>query len=59
MNENHLHQIFDNYIDRFEEFNNVDKSKPSEYYKWEMPLEFQKYMNEAMNAPDEKNLFDN
>lgn len=54
MNENHLHQIFDNYIDRFEEFNNVDKSKPSEYYKWEMPLEFQKYMNEAMNAPDEK-----
>ena len=50
MNENHLHQIFENYIDRFEEFNSGDRKKPSEYYKWEMPGPFKDCMKVLMNA---------
>lgn len=57
MNENHLQQIFTNYIERFEEFNNKDRSKPSEYYKWEMPIEFKKFMDKALSAED-KDTFD-
>lgn len=54
MNRNHLQQIFDNYIERFEEFNSDDRTKPSEYYKWEMPIEFKSCMDKALNAEDKQ-----
>ena len=50
MNEKNLHQIFENYINCFEEFNSEDKKKPSEYYKWEMPGPFKDCMNLLINA---------
>lgn len=53
MNEKNLHQIFENYINRFEEFNSEDRKKPSEYYKWEMPGPFKDYMNLLINANNE------
>ena len=52
MNENHLHQIFENYINRFEEFNSVDRNKISEYYKWEIAALFRKKMDNALNSKD-------
>ena len=33
MNENHLQQIFKNYIEKFEEINNTEHQ---EYYKWQI-----------------------
>lgn len=51
MNENHLHQIFENYIDRFEKFNSEDRNKTSEYYKWEIAAQFRRKMDNALNSP--------
>ena len=56
MNENHLHQIFENYIDRFEEFNSEDRKKPSEYYKWEMPGPFKDCMNLLIDADTKEHV---
>lgn len=53
MNEDHLQQIFENYINRFEEFNSEDRKKPSEYYKWEITISFKKIMDRALNGKAE------
>lgn len=58
MNKNHLHQIFENYINRFEEFNSEDRKKPSEYYKWEMPGPFKDYMNLLINANNKDEIIE-
>ena len=51
MNENHLQQIFNNYIDRFEEVNNTEHQ---EYYKWQIIKRFRSMMDEALTAePDD------
>lgn len=54
MNENHLQQIFENYIERFEEFNGGKINGPTEYYKWEMPIEFKSCMDRALGAEDKE-----
>lgn len=53
MNKDHLQQIFKNYIDRFEEFNNEDRKKISEYYKWEIASQFKKEMDKALKSSKE------
>lgn len=47
MNKNNLNQIFDHYIARFNELND---SKNSEYYKWEIAAQFRPMMDEALAA---------
>lgn len=47
MNENHLQQIFKNYIEKFEEVNN---SENQEYYKWQIVKKFRPLMDEALNS---------
>ena len=47
MNKNNLYQIFDHYIARFNELND---SKNSEYYKWEIAAQFRPMMDEALAA---------
>ena len=54
MNENHLHQIFENYINRFEEFNSTDRNEISEYYKWEIAAQFRGKMDDALNSKKEE-----
>ena len=47
MNKNNLDQIFDHYIARFNELND---SKNSEYYKWEIAAQFRPMLDEALVA---------
>ena len=53
MNKEHLQKIFENYIDRFEEFNNEDRKKISEYYKWEIASQFKEEMDKALKSAKE------
>ena len=48
MNNNHLQQIFSNYIEKFEEINN---SVHREYYKWQIAKQFKGMMDDALNGP--------
>lgn len=50
MNDNHLQQIFANYISNFETLNN---SEHAEYYKWQVAKNFRGEMDEALTASDE------
>ena len=47
MNENHLQQIFKNYIDHFEEVNNTEHR---EYYKWRIARQFRPMMEDALQS---------
>ena len=47
MNKNNLNQIFDHYIARFNELND---SKNSEYYKWEIAAQFRPMLDDALVA---------
>ena len=58
MNEKNVQQIFENYINRFEEFNSEDRKKPSEYYKWEMPGPFKDCMNLLINSNDKDEIIE-
>ncbi len=49
MNENHLHQIFENYIEKFEEINNTEHQ---EYYKWQIAKIFRPMMDDALKSED-------
>ena len=49
MNENHLHQIFKNYIEKFEEVNNTEHR---EYYKWQIAKIFRPMMDDALKSED-------
>lgn len=49
MNENHLQQIFANYIEKFEELN---APGPEEYYKWQIAKQFKPMMDDALNSDD-------
>ena len=51
MNTDHLQQIIDNYISRFEEFNGPVHM---EYYKWQIINKFRGLMDEAISASDEE-----
>lgn len=54
MNEKNLQQIFENYIGHFEEYNNADRNKISEYYKWEIASWFKDVMDAALkNKPEQ------
>ena len=48
MNDNHLQQIFKNYIDQFERINGTDHQ---EYYKWQIIKQFRNEMDAALSAP--------
>lgn len=50
MNNNHLHQIFAHYMERFEELNNKTHR---EYYKWQIINRFHTEMDKALLASDE------
>lgn len=47
MNENHLQQIFANYIEKFEELNGPEHE---EYFKWVIVQRFRPKMDEAMKS---------
>lgn len=49
MNENHLQQIFKNYIEKFEEINNTEHQ---EYYKWQIAKIFRPMMDDALKSED-------
>ena len=51
MNKDHLQQIIDNYISRFEELNGPVHM---EYYKWRIMKRFRLMMDEALAAPDDE-----
>lgn len=51
MNENHIQQIFDNYIDQFERIND---HVGREYYKWQIAKRFREEMDKALDAPLDK-----
>ena len=51
MNTEHLQQIIDHYLDRFEDLNGPVHM---EYYKWQIAFRFRKMMDEALAAPDEQ-----
>lgn len=48
MNDNHIHQIFKNYIDEFEYVNNTEHR---EYYKWQIVKSFRGEMDLALASP--------
>ena len=48
MNENHIQQIFANYIEQFEQMNNTSHR---EYYKWKIINRFHDEMDNALNVP--------
>lgn len=50
MNTKNLHQIFQNYIDRFEELNDAEHN---ETFKWWAAVEFRKRMDEALQSDNE------
>ncbi len=50
MNNNHLLQIFSNYIERFEELNNKTHQ---EYYKWQVAYKFKSMMDDALSSSSE------
>jgi len=50
MNEIRIHQLFEKYIEKFEEINTKNK----EYYKWQIAKAFKPMMDEALNAPTEE-----
>ena len=50
MNDNHLQQIFNNYIEKFDMVNN---SEHEEYYKWQIAKLFHDRMDEVLAAPEE------
>lgn len=50
MNENNVKQAFENYISHFEEYNNTDRNKISEYYKWEIAGWFKDAMDTALKG---------
>lgn len=52
MNDNHIQQIFLNYIKKFEGIN--ESSSYREYYKWEIVKKFKPMMDEALSAPTEE-----
>ncbi len=47
MNENHIKQIFANYIDRFEEMNGPVHQ---EYFKWRVAKQFRPMMDDALSS---------
>ena len=47
MNENHIQQIFANYIEQFEQMNNTSHR---EYYKWKIINRFHDEMDNALNV---------
>ena len=54
MNENNLKKAFENYITHFEEYNNADRNKISEYYKWEIAGWFKEAMEAALKGVPEQ-----
>lgn len=46
MNDNRVYQLFDKYIEKFEEIN----TKHEEYYKWQIAKAFKPAMDDALNA---------
>lgn len=54
MNENNLKKAFENYITHFEEYNNADRNKISEYYKWEIADWFKDAMDAALKGEPEQ-----
>ena len=48
MNDNHVQQIFQHYIDKFEEMNNTEHI---EYFKWQIINRFHDMMDKALEAP--------
>ena len=54
MNKDHMQQIFENYIEKFEGFNNEDRKEPSEYYKWEIVSWFKNAMDKALDGDPEE-----
>lgn len=51
MNKNQLNHIFNNYIEKFTEFNDDNHS---EYYKWQVCYKYKKLMDEALESSDEE-----
>lgn len=51
MNRNQLHQIFDNYIGKFEFVNDKEHE---EYYKWQVCAQFRVLMDDALGADAEE-----
>ncbi len=51
MNNEHMQQIFDNYIQKFEFVNN---SQHQEYYKWQIANIFHDEMDKVLSAPKEE-----
>ena len=51
MNKNQLHHIFNNYIEKFAEFNDDNHA---EYYKWQVCYKYKKLMDEALDSSDEE-----
>ena len=51
MNDNHLQQIFTNYVQQFERINNTTHR---EYYKWQIIKVFRQRMDETLKASSEE-----
>lgn len=49
MNDIHMQQIFDHYIDDFEKLNDPEHM---EYYKWQIVKKFRPMMDEALETDD-------
>ena len=49
MNENRIHQLFKNYIEKFEDIN----TKHEEYYKWQIAKAFKPAMDEALESSED------
>ena len=56
MNENHLQQIFANYIEKFEELNGP---KHEEYFKWEIVENFKPLMDSVLNSTEQEGFIAN
>lgn len=51
MNDNHIQQIFANYIERFSDINGKEHQ---EYYKWQIAKLFHDQMDDALKSPAEE-----
>ena len=51
MNDHHMQQIFQHYIDKFEMLNNPEHR---EYYKWQIVKSFRSMMDAALQGSDEE-----
>lgn len=56
MNENHLQQIFANYIERFEELNGPEHE---EYFKWEIVKNFRPLMETVLSSTEQDGFIAN